>query len=239
MSPLRTATLCLVALLVACSSPAPQSSSTAATASLEPLADAYAARLQSGEVVYRVDAATSQVLIYAFRGGRAVRLGHNHTLTAPHVDAYVSLPSQAAADAYFDVRVRLDSLVIDDPALREKTGGAFVGERSESDIVGTQRNMLGTRGFNAELHPEVRLRAMRIEGDWPMLVVRIAIEMHGVTRERELLMQVEHDAERLRARGEFVLRQSEFGVTPLSILGGVIAVQDPFAIRFDLVALRM
>ena len=99
--------------------------------------------------------------------------------------------------------------------------------------------MLGPRVLGADEFPSLRVSSLAVAGDWPMLVATVAVEMHGVRRERELLLQVERDDQQLRARGELVLRQSEFGVTPLSILGGVIAVQDPVAIRFDLRATRL
>jgi hypothetical protein len=35
-----------------------------------------------------------------------------------------------------------------------------------------------------------------------------------------------------------VLRQTDFGITPLAILGGIIAVQDPVGVRFDVHATR-
>jgi hypothetical protein len=237
-------TLALTLALAACQAPAPKVESDASipppstTPGLDLAAD-YGARLAGGAAVYRVDTATSDLRIYVFRGGKAAKLGHNHVLSAPRFEGYVSMPSDAVADASFDLQFRFDELRIDDPVLREQTGGNFAGARSESDMAGTMKNMLGPRVLSADEHPYVRIRSLLIAGDWPMLVARVAIEMHGVGRERDVLLQVERDDQQLRARGELVLRQTEFGVTPLSILGGVIAVQDPVAIRFDLRAKRL
>lgn len=232
----------LVTALAACQSAAPQPLTTEATPPSPPsieLTGEYQSRADAGEAVYRVDVEASDVRIYVFRGGKAARLGHNHVLSAPALKGYVSLPGQAAADARFDVQLRFDELRIDDPTLREQTGGNFAGARSESDISGTTRNMLGPRVLDAQTYPEVRIQSLGIEGDWPMLVARIAIEMHGVRQERDVLLQVDREADQLRIRGELVVRQSEFGITPLSILGGVIAVQDPIGLRFDLRAKRL
>lgn len=68
---------------------------------------------------------------------------------APQLDGYVSLPSDSAAQARFDLRLRLDTLTVDDTALCAATGGSFAGERSASDIAGARRNMLGARGPDA------------------------------------------------------------------------------------------
>ncbi|MDP9141362.1 MAG: YceI family protein [Pseudomonadota bacterium] len=232
--------LALLLALGACQSPAPKVADTASTsASTVDLTSDYMARLTAGAAVYQVDAAISDLRIYVFRGGKAAKLGHNHVLSAPRFEGYVSVPSEAVADAAFDLQFRFDELQIDDPALREQTGGNFAGARSEADIAGTTKNMLGPSVLNASERPFVRIRSLSIAGDWPMLVSIVAIDMHDATREREVLLQVERDDQQLRARGELVLRQTEFGVTPLSILGGVIAVQDPVAIRFDLRAKRI
>lgn len=239
----RTLAVVLIALLAACRSPAPlPPGGAAATLSAETgieMTAEYRRRAESGETIYALDAAASDVRIFVFRGGKAAKLGHNHVLSAPQLAGYVSLPGEAAADARFDLLLRFDELRIDDPALREQTGGGFAGARSESDISGTRRNMLGPRVLDAAVHPQLRIQSLGVEGDWPMLVARVAIEMHGMRREREVLLQVEQDADRLRVHGELVVRQSEFGIAPLSIFGGVIAVQDPVAIRFDLRATRL
>ena len=224
--------LLLLAALPACQSPAPAPPVASAPASVEaPVVEA-----TRGATRYTVDAAASRLLIYVFRGGAAARLGHNHVLSAPALQGTVSLQGDDVASAQFELHTRLDALRVDDPELRAATGGSFGGVRSDSDISGTQRNLLGPRVLNAAQHPELRVRSLAVAGEWPMLVARVAITLHGVTREREMLLQVDRETSTLRARGEFVLRQSEFGVTPLSILGGAIAVQDPVAVRFDLIA---
>ncbi|MGB0219256.1 MAG: hypothetical protein ACPGJF_07990 [Sinimarinibacterium flocculans] len=223
----------LVALLAACQSPAPRVAAPAETVATPDLEALYARRRAQGHTVYRVDPAASDVRIYVFRGGRAARLGHNHVLSAPDFDGYVSLDGEAATSAHFDLRFAFDALTIDDPALREAIGGSFAGPRSESDIAGTRRNMLGERVLDAANAPELHLHALRVEGDWPVLVARIAVDWRGRRHEDDVLLQVDRDDEGLRARGELVLRQTDLGITPLSILGGLVAVQDPVGVRFD------
>jgi hypothetical protein len=61
----------------------------------------------------------------------------------------------------------------------------------------------------------------------------MAIELHGRVRRQWLVVHL--DAEGL-ARGEAVLRQSDFGLTPFSILGGLLAVRDELLVDFSLSA---
>lgn len=224
----------ILPVLVACQTAAPQPAATAPTPQADLRAE-YQALAQTG-TVYAVDPAASQVRIFVFRAGAAARLGHDHVLSAPKFEGYVSLPSEQAADARFELRVPLADLVIDDSNIRAETGGSFSGERSADDIAGTRRNMLGERGLQADQFPIVRLRSLAVEGDWPILVAQVEVTLHGVTRTQAVMLHVERSATQLKVEGNFTLRQSDFGVTPLSVLGGLIKVQDPVAISFRLIA---
>lgn len=185
---------------------------------------------------WRVDPAASSVRIYVFRDGAGAKFGHNHVLSVPRFEGYVLLPSDNARQAHFDLRVPLTELVVDDPALRATTGGGFSGERSASDIDGTRVNMLGPKVLDAEKFPLMRLRSLRVEGDWPVLAAEVEITLHGVTRSQPVLLHVERDEKQLKARGEFVLRQSDYGITPFSALGGIMKVADAVAVSFEVTA---
>lgn len=186
---------------------------------------------------FRIDPAQSMVRIYAFRGGLAARAGHNHVFAPRHFEGLALLPPRDASEARFDLRVRLADLAVDDPAWRAETGDAFAGERSVSDIEGTLRNLLGPRGLDAERFPELRLRSLAMHGDWPILVADTAITLHGVTRQQPVMIELRRLADRIEASGTLVIQQTDFGVEPFSVLGGVLAVQDPVAVRFHLVGI--
>jgi len=51
-----------------------------------------------------------------------------------------------------------------------------------------------------------------------------------------VMLHVERSPAQIKVTGEFTVRQSDFGVTPFSALGGLMKVQDTVAIRFNLVA---
>lgn len=189
----------------------------------------------SGEGIYRVDPQASQVRIYVFRDGAAAKLGHNHILTVPEFEGYVRLPEDLRK-AGFELRVPLAKLHIDDPALRAKTGGGFAGERSVSDIEGTRGNMLGPKGLDAEQFPQMRLRSLRTDGDWPVLAVELEVTLHGVVQKQHVMLHIEKTDGVLKARGEFALRQSDYGITPFSALGGLMKVADGVTVAFEIVA---
>jgi polyisoprenoid-binding protein YceI len=223
--------------LAACAS-APPVQGPPPAAGADPLAElqsGYAAFAAAGETVYTLDPAQSQVRIYAFRGGRAARLGHDHVLTAPQFAGYFHAPAGGRAGSGFDVLVRLEALALDDPALRAQLGGAFAPALSPEDIAGTREHLLGADGLQAARFPYVSLHSLRIVGDAPKFAAQVRVQIHGQAREIWLALDVEGLPARLAASGAFVLRQSEFGVVPYDVLGGLLSVEDPVVVEFRLV----
>lgn len=246
MTSLRTRRFLLLLIslpiLAACAS-APQKPSEAEPASPWP-ADFGALRQQAQDQqarLLRIDAAASAVRIHVFRGGRAARLGHNHVLSVPGLQGLVlapSAPEQALDGAAFELAFRLDELVLDEPALRAALGPGWASTLSAEAIAATRSNMLGAAGLQAEAYPQVRLRSLSIRGAALKLAVLLEVELHGQRRQQWLALHAEVQAERLQARGALVLRQSDFGLQPFSVAGGLLAVQDELLIEFDIVAKR-
>jgi polyisoprenoid-binding protein YceI len=58
--------------------------------------------------------------------------------------------------------------------------------------------------------------------------------MHGQTREMRIPLTVTGLPQRVSASGTLVLRQSDFGVQPYSVMGGLLAVQDDVVLEFSL-----
>jgi hypothetical protein len=53
-----------------------------------------------------------------------------------------------------------------------------------------------------------------------------------VTRQERIPLQIEAGAEGIQVTGRVTLKQSDFGIVPLSILSGAIQVQDSVDLRF-------
>ncbi|NGY04816.1 YceI family protein [Solimonas terrae] len=202
-----------------------------------PLADAgapmpFVAAPTSAGIVYLLQPEPSRTTIYVYRAGRAAHFGHNHVLTVPQLEGWVQVPDDQLNAARFSLRFRLDQLQVDDAALRAATGGGFSTPRSADDIAGTQHNML--KSLDADHDPWVVLNSVTVVGEWPVAVADVAVTLHGVTRVQRVVLHLQHTARELGARGSLVVRQSDFGIKPFSILGGALGVDDTLAIDFDL-----
>jgi hypothetical protein len=177
-----------------------------------------------GHAVYRVDSTYSLVTMTVRRGGSLARLGHDHLIASHTLQGLIDVQASRA-----DLYMALDELVVDEPALRAEAG--LDTQPSAADIAGTRSKMLEhvleTRQF-----PFALIQVSAIEKTATGWSLSAAITLHGVRREFELPVQMETSPEGMRVSGGFELRQSDFGITPFSILGGAIRVQDWISLRF-------
>ena len=217
--------LATLALLSACAPQPPEKPAPAGAPAEFPQAY-YDQASSRGEPVYRVDPEQSVVAIKVRRGGSLAHLGHDHVVASHNVAGYVA-PQTGRADLY----VLLDGLAVDEPKLRKEAG--FDTQPSESDIAGTRANMLDkvleTRKFP---HALVHIGISRGQ-------LAVAITLHGTTRTFQVPATLIVNDARVAASGQLAFNQTDFGITPFSILGGAVAVQDRLELRFDLRAERL
>jgi hypothetical protein len=195
----------------------------------------YAPLAAQGGRVMHLHPDASQIRIQVFRAGRAVHLGHNHVISAPQFEGFFYWPAQNLEAARFDLVFRLDQLVFDLPSQRAALGPAFAAVLSEAAIAATREHMLGPDNMQADRYPLVRIHSLEITGEAPKFAARVAIALHGKTREMHIPLSVTGLPQRVNASGSLVLRQSDFGVQPYSVMGGLLAVQDDVLLEFSLV----
>jgi polyisoprenoid-binding protein YceI len=184
---------------------------------------------------YALNAQASQLLVFVYRTGRMARLGHNHLISVGELEGDLWL-AEPLSDSRVEIRLPVHTLVVDDPQLRAAAGPDFDSEPSPQDIANTRRNMLGAQVLNAAAHPWITLRGTPDGGRLPDLELDAELEIHGRTGRMRLPVHVESAPGRVLVSGEFRLRQSDFGITPYSVMMGALAVQDELTVRYRLVA---
>jgi polyisoprenoid-binding protein YceI len=73
----------------------------------------------------------------------------------------------------------------------------------------------------------------------PHTVLDAQVTLHAVTRTLRIPVEFARDGDRLKIEGRFRIRQSDFGMTPYSILGGALRVKDELALSFRIEATRL
>lgn len=222
--------MALAALITACTPPGLQPVqapvSTAAPAGFP--ADSYTQAEAQGQRVLRVEPGRSRITLTVRRGGTLAQFGHDHVVASQALQGYVA-PAQGRGDLY----LALDSLTVDDAALRAEAG--FTTQPSADDIAGTRANML-TKVLQTQQFPFVLIHVRAptaLASDTPLAV---DITLHGVTRSFSVPARVQAQPGGLQVSGMLAFDQSSFGITPFSILGGAIQVQDRVELRFDVQA---
>jgi polyisoprenoid-binding protein YceI len=113
-------------------------------------------------------------------------------------------------------------------------GSAFASFLPAGAIEGTRDHMLGEDNLQADRFPLVRVHSVEITGEGPKYAAKIEVELHGQKREMWLPLNVAGLPDHLAVNGSFVLRQTDFGAKPYSVLGGLLAVKDEVVIEFEL-----
>jgi hypothetical protein len=177
---------------------------------------------RGGEVL-QIDPAQSLVVIEVRRAGSLANLGHDHVVASHDIRGYVA-PGEGRADCY----IRLDQLVVDEPDLRAEA--AFDTQPSSAAIAGTRDNML--RKFNAEAHPYAVVSVERVVVNVAGTQIDISMALNGVLRAIRVPAKIEKTAGQITVTGRVTLAQTAFDITPFSILGGALQVQDQVDVRF-------
>jgi polyisoprenoid-binding protein YceI len=178
----------------------------------------------SGTRVLSIDPAQSLVAVTVRRGGPLARFGHDHVVASHDIEGFAA-PAAGRADFHF----RLDRMTVDEAALRQVAN--LDTQPSVDAIAGTRTNML-TRVLEAERFPLVILQARQVAGQ----PLALSITLHGVTRTVAAPARIDTTPAGLTASGTLQLRQSDFGIVPMSVMGGAMTVQDTMELRYRIVA---
>jgi hypothetical protein len=191
----------------------------------------YVEAIGRGETIFRVDPALTLVVMEVRRSGSLARLGHDHVVASHDVQGYIA-PDEQRSDLY----VELERLVVDEPELRAEAG--FDTQPSAAFIAGTRQNML-EKVLEFERHPFALVSVRTADADNGASRLNVSVTLHGVVRSLQVPVEIEKSADEIGVSGRLTLTQSEFGITPFSILGGAIAVQDAVNVRFHIRARRV
>lgn len=187
-------------------------------------------RLVQAPTVLAIDAAGSRVVINVGRTGLLSFAGHDHEVLAPSVRGSVTF----VPDDWQRSSVALE---FDASALKVTGKGD-----PPADVPAVQRVMLSAEVLDTGKFPIVAFRSSRVSATPRTSGIELVIEgnltLHGVTRPTTIRAVATPDAEGLTARGGFTLKQTDFGMKPVTAAGGTVRVKDEIAIQFVFKARR-
>jgi len=192
----------------------------------------YMTAREPGQAVYRIDSSSSLVTIQVHPGGKLAHLGHEHVVASHDIQGFV-LWSEDRGQRRADIFMPLETLTVDEPELRRQYG--LEKQPDEKDIHGTRNNML-TRTLRVEKNHFVSVHVTQIMNSSSPTAVDAIFTLNAVAVHKSIDTDVESSEGRLFFSGEFSIAQTEFGLQPFSVLGGLLQVKDKVDILFRIAA---
>ena len=184
---------------------------------------------------YRIDATSSKLHILVYRGGTLARLGHNHVISSRNISGNI-WRGPSLKDSGFDIMIPVNALIVDDNEARAAEGEDFPLNVTEDAKQGTKANMLRSTLLDGASYPDIHIKSVSLQGDQNAPLVVAALRIKDQTRQISLPVTLRSADGQLHIKGEFDIKQTDFGITPLNVALGALLVLDTVKIKFELVA---
>jgi polyisoprenoid-binding protein YceI len=178
---------------------------------------------------YRLVAERSQFTVQAFAEGFLSSFGHDPVIRIRDFTGEVEFTPDAPSEASVSVTIKADSLAADE-SIKEK-------DRLEIERM-MREQVLETGEYPEIVFKSTNVSASRLGQNRYRARIIGDLQLHGATQ-KNLWIQAEvaMSAEQaLRAQGGFSLKQTDFGIKPVSVVGGTMKVKNELKFTFDITA---
>lgn len=176
---------------------------------------------------YTLDVKQSRFTVQAFAGGLLSAFGHNPIFAVRDFTGYAQFDPETLNNAALVITVKADSLeVIGDISAKDRRE---METQMREEVLETSKYpeiVFQSTDVSLDKFMEGQYRA-RINGD---------LSLHGVTSSEEIEAQVIVSGNRLRAHGEFRLRQTDYHIKLVTAVGGTLKLKNELKCTFDMVA---
>jgi polyisoprenoid-binding protein YceI len=180
----------------------------------------------AGARAFVADPEQSRAIIEVGKSGAFSFAGHTHEVEAPLKNGAVHLDT--GDPSHGDVQLQFDA------AAMHVTGK---GE-SPADVPKVTATMVSDAVLDVARYPSIAFEStsVRVAGPGALdLVVTGRLTIHGRTQTVTAPVSVKVDGDRLTATGRFTIKQTDYGITPVSV-GGVVKVRNELNITFTIAA---
>ena len=182
------------------------------------------------EIRYTVDPTQSRFLVHVYRSGLLGRFGHDHTIAVQQYQGTVTVTEGTIGPATLTITAQAASLKPMDED----------NEVDRRKIEATMRHEV----LEIDRYAEIRFRSIAIVIDRQRMPESDAfiigmLDLHGVSRLIVIQGRVGLDDKSLRATGAFTINQTDYGIKPVSVMGGLVKVKNTLTLTFDFIARRV
>lgn len=187
-----------------------------------------AVALNATPQTYAIDPARSRATIAVGKAGIfSFAAGHTHEVIAPSITGHMTV--DPADPSRSMVRVTIDASAL-------KVTGK--GEPPD-DVPRVQQTMVSEQVLDVRRYPTIDFDSTSISVKNPGttkldLIINGRLTLHNVTRSVSVPVMVQIEPDELTSTGSFSLKQTDYGIKPVSV-GGVVSVKDTVNINFKIV----
>ena len=178
-------------------------------------------------VRYVIEAKGGNFTVRAFATGMLSVFGHNPTIAIPEFEGEILLNPEAIEQSSMRLVIHAASLTDTDD----------VSEKDRNEINRTMHEQV----LESDSYPEIvyecsRLTASKTSEGQYWAALNGELTLRGVTRTQPVSARVALNGDKLRATGDFSVRQSDYEIRPVSAAGGTIKLKDELKLSFDITA---
>src|ERR1700675_1436689 len=176
---------------------------------------------------YTIDAAASRFTGRAFAPGLLSGFGHNPVIGVRDFSGEVNFSPDSLAASSVGITINAGSFEVQND----------VSEKDRAEITRTMNDQV----LEVKRFPEIAFESRQVSGmklgeSLYVLKIESDLFLHGVTRPQTVSANVALSEDKLRAYGEFSIKQSDFRIKLVSVAGGALKVKDELKLAFDIIA---
>ncbi len=163
-----------------------------------------------------IDTEHSTITIHVGKGGLVSAAGHDHAIDAPIASGTL----QESPEPHIEFAVKTARMAVRfDPKVNARTQDAIQKDMEEMTLETTK-------------FPEIRFRSSHVQrlagGAWK---VEGELSLHGVTKPVSVTARQTGDS----FAGHTFLKQTDYGIKPVSVAGGMVKVKNEVEIDFRII----
>ena len=171
--------------------------------------------------VWNLDASDGQLLVQTGVTGRAAKLGHRLTIAMKTWLATVRWSAGEPVEAELNVDVHSLHVLRGEGGVKQLSGPEKALARSNALKV-----------LDADRFPQIHFQASDIDKEDDGYCLTGTLGIRGVANECEIGVRVEDHGDAWRLSCDAIVRQSDFGIRPYSMLMGSMKVVDTVTVSF-------
>ena len=185
------------------------------------------ATVEGSAGVFVIDGRSSRFTVRAVAAGMLSAMGHNPTIGIRDFSGELKFsPEQLNAGA-FRLAIRSSSLAVQDD----------ISDRDRREMERLMNEeVLESAKFPEILYESAQISVSTMGDALYSAQMNGELTLHGIKRSVPITARVAMMGSMLRASGNFALRQSDYGIKPVTVAGGALKLKDELKFSFEVVA---